>query len=92
MEERLQRVIIDMRVIQQSLQQSEQQPASPVADLQEEALEELRMMVDKVRSLLWCYHLAKQEKPGKKAKVLEMYCAQQVVDRLRAHRRHAGNC
>lgn len=89
MEERLNRVITDMKAIQESFQSCEQ-PQSRASHLQGEALKELRLMGDKVRRLLWCCHVAKKTNQGSKARVLEMYTAQQVIDRLRAHGRQAA--
>ena len=86
MEERLYRVIADMKVIQETLEQSELQADSAVSELQNEALEELRAMVDKVRKLLWSYHVANTKNQQGKDNVLEIYCAQRVIDQLRAHR------
>ena len=86
MEERLHRVIADLKAIQQSLEDSERQADSAISELHNEALEDVRAMVDKVRKLLWSYHLANTRKRRGKEKVLEIYCAQRVIDQLRAHR------
>lgn len=86
MEERLHRVIADMKAIEQGLQASEKQAQSRISDLENEALEELRAMVDKMRRLLWSYHLAEKAKEQSNNKILEIYCAQRVIDQLRAHR------
>ena len=86
MEERLQRVIADLKAIQETLEEAGAQAQSPVAEFEHETLKELRAMADKVRRLLWCYRLGKKEEQGPQAKVLEIYCTQRIVDRLRAHR------
>lgn len=86
MEERLHRVIADLKAIQQSLEDSERQADSAISELHNEALEDVRAMVDKVRKLLWSYHLANTRERQGKDKVLEIYCAQRVIDQLRAHR------
>jgi len=85
-EEKLHRVIADLKAIQQSLEDSERQADSAISELHNEALEDVRAMVDKVRKLLWSYHLANTRERQGKDKVLEIYCAQRVIDQLRAHR------
>lgn len=90
MEERLQRVIADLKAIEEALEQTQGQAPSAVASIRDEALKELKTMAEKVRRLLWCCHVAKNEDQGGKAQVLEIYCTQRIVDLLRAHRNRVG--
>jgi hypothetical protein len=84
-------MIEDMKTVQQTLEQGGWDNPDLQGDLREEALDEFRLMLNKVRLLLWSCYLARNQKPDNESKPLDIYSSYRVVDRLREHRRQIGS-
>ena len=87
MEQRLRRMIEDMKTVHETLEQGGWDDPRLQGDLRAEALEEFRLMLNKVRRLLWSCYLARNEKPENESKPLDIYVSYELIDRLRAHRK-----
>lgn len=90
-EQRLRRMIEDMKTVHETLEQGGWDDPRLQGDLRAEALEEFRLMLNKVRRLLWSCYLARNEKADNESKPLDIYLSYELIDRLRAHRKPVDN-